>query len=35
VLTVSDLLVSGEFASTKQRERGFKQMAEIALEVAP
>ncbi len=35
VLTVSDLLVSGEFASTEQRERGFKQMAEIALEVAP
>ena len=35
VLTVSDLLVSGEFASTEQRERGFKQRAEIALEVAP
>jgi purine-nucleoside phosphorylase len=35
VLTVSDSLVSGEFATAEQRERGFTQMAEIALEIAP
>jgi purine-nucleoside phosphorylase len=34
VLTVSDSLVSGEFATPEQRERGFTQMAEIALEIA-
>ena len=35
VLTVSDSLVTGEFATAEQRERGFTQMAEIALEIAP
>ena len=35
VLTVSDSLVSGEFATAEQRERGFTQMAEIALEIVP
>jgi len=35
VLTVSDSLVSGEFASAEQREKGFVTMAEIALEIAP
>ena len=35
VLTVSDSLVTGEFATVEQRERGFMQMAEIALEVSP
>lgn len=35
VLTVSDLLVTGEFATAEQRERGFTQMAEIALEISP
>jgi purine-nucleoside phosphorylase len=33
VLTVSDSLVTGESATAKQRERGFSQMAEIALEL--
>ncbi len=35
VLTVSDCLVTGELATAEQRERGFMQMAEIALEVSP
>ena len=35
VLTVSDSLVTGEFATAEQRERDFMQMAEIALEVSP
>ena len=35
VLTVSDSLVTGAIASAKQRERGFTQMVEIALEVSP
>ena len=33
ILTVSDSLVSGEEATAEQRERGFSQMAEIALEI--
>jgi len=35
ILTVSDSLVTGEEASAQQREQGFTQMAEIALEIAP
>jgi len=35
VLTVSDLLVSGDLATAEQRERDFTQMAEIALEISP
>jgi purine-nucleoside phosphorylase len=35
VLTVSDSLPTGEFATAEQRERGFTQMAKIALEIAP
>jgi purine-nucleoside phosphorylase len=35
VLTVSDSLVSGAFATAEQRERGFPRMAEIALAAAP
>ncbi|NQS91263.1 MAG: purine-nucleoside phosphorylase [Chloroflexi bacterium] len=35
VLTVSDSLVSGEEASAQQREKGFTQMAKIALEISP
>jgi purine-nucleoside phosphorylase len=35
ILTVSDNLVTGEEATAQQRERGFTQMAEIALEIAP
>ena len=35
VLTVSDLLVTGDFATAEQRERDFTQMAEIALEISP
>jgi len=35
VLTVSDSLVTGESATSEQRERGFPMMAEIALEIAP
>ena len=35
ILTVSDNLVTGEEASAEQREKGFTQMAEIALEIAP
>jgi len=34
ILTVSDSLVTGEFATAEQRERDFPQMAEIALEIA-
>jgi len=35
VLTVSDILVTGEFSTAEQRERDFTQMAEIALEISP
>ena len=35
ILTVSDSLVTGEEATAQQREKGFTQMAEIALEIAP
>jgi len=35
ILTVSDSLVSGKEATAQQREQGFTQMAEIALEIAP
>ncbi len=35
ILTVSDSLASGEEATAEQREKGFTQMAEIALEIAP
>jgi purine-nucleoside phosphorylase len=35
ILTVSDNLVTGEEATAQQREKGFTQMAEIALEIAP
>ena len=35
VLTVSDSLVTGEFSTAEQREEGFPQMAEIALEISP
>ena len=35
VLTVSDSLVSGEEATAEQREKGFTQMAKIALEISP
>jgi purine-nucleoside phosphorylase len=35
VLTVSDSLVTGEFATAEQRERGFTHMAKIALEISP
>jgi purine-nucleoside phosphorylase len=35
ILTVSDSLVTGEEATAQQREQGFTQMAEIALEIAP
>ena len=35
ILTVSDSLATGEEASAEQREKGFTQMAEIALEIAP
>jgi purine-nucleoside phosphorylase len=34
ILTVSDSLVTGEEATAQQREQGFTQMAEIALEIA-
>jgi len=34
VLTVSDSLVTGEFSTAEQRERGFTQMAEIALKTS-
>jgi len=35
IVTVSDNLVTGEEATAQQREKGFTQMAEIALEIAP
>lgn len=35
IMTVSDNPVTGEFASSEQREKGFPLMAEIALEIAP
>ena len=35
VLTVSDNLATGETSTSEQRERGFPQMAKIALEIAP
>ena len=35
VLTVSDNLVTGELATSEQREKGFPLMAEIALEASP
>jgi len=35
VLTVSDSLVTQEYASATQREKEFSTMAEIALEIAP
>lgn len=34
ILTVSDSLVTGEFATAEQREKNFPQMARIALEIA-
>ncbi len=34
ILTVSDSLVTGEEATSEQRERHFPQMAELALEIA-
>jgi len=34
ILTVSDSLATGEFATSEQRERGFPLMAEIALEAS-
>jgi len=35
ILTVSDSLANLEFAFHEQRERGFLQMAELALQVVP
>jgi purine-nucleoside phosphorylase len=35
VLTVSDNLLTEEAASAEQRERGFREMAEIALSAVP
>ena len=35
ILTVSNSLVTGEEATSQQRERDFLQMAEIALEIVP
>jgi purine-nucleoside phosphorylase len=35
VLTVSDSLATGESSTAQQRERGFTQMAKIALEISP
>ncbi len=35
ILTVSDSLVTGESSTAGQREKGFAQMAEIALDIAP
>ncbi len=34
ILTVSDSLITGEEATSEQRERHFPQMAELALEIA-
>ena len=35
VLTVSDSLVTGESATAEQREKGYPEMAKIALEISP
>jgi purine-nucleoside phosphorylase len=35
ILTVSDNIIAGEEASAEQREKGFMQMAKIALAIAP
>jgi purine-nucleoside phosphorylase len=35
ILTVSDSLVTGEISTAEQREKEFRQMAQIALEIAP
>lgn len=35
ILTVSDNIIKGQEASAEQREKGFSQMAKIALEIAP
>jgi len=35
ILTVSDSLVTGEIATAEQREKDYKQMAKIALEISP
>lgn len=35
MVTVTDGIVTGERATTEQRERGFPRMAEIALEIVP
>lgn len=35
ILTVSDSLVTGEAATSEDREKKYTQMAEIALEIAP
>jgi len=35
ILTVSDVLATGQRATSEQRERGFSAMAEIALDIAP
>jgi len=35
LLTVTDQLITGERATSEQRERDFTQMAEIALEIVP
>lgn len=35
VLVVSDSLATGEVATAEQREKGYPQIAEIALEIAP
>jgi len=35
ILTVSDSLVTGEWATAEQREKGYPLMAEIAMEIAP
>ena len=35
ILTVSDSLVTGDFATAKEREQSYTQMAEIGLEIAP
>jgi purine-nucleoside phosphorylase len=35
ILTVTDSLVTHQHATAEQREKGFPQMAEIALEIAP
>lgn len=35
ILTVSDSLVTGKFASAEEREKSYTLMAEIALEIAP